>query len=158
MYFNIGSALTVTLALCSGVVSALTADQQAALDLHNKGRNDLNYPTLSWDSGLQSKAQAWANTLAQRGKLEHAGVGGENLYWISAGGSLKGATQSWMNEKSKYKGEKIPEGNFAGYGHYTQCMWKTTKKVGMASARDSKGGLYVVARYDPAGNIRGQKL
>ncbi|KAL8341104.1 hypothetical protein RB601_006964 [Gaeumannomyces tritici] len=138
MYFNIGSALTVTLALCSGVVSALTADQQAALDLHNKGRNDLNYPTLSWDSGLQSKAQAWANTLAQRGKLEHAG--------------------SWMNEKSKYKGEKIPEGNFAGYGHYTQCMWKTTKKVGIASARDSKGGLYVVARYDPAGNIRGQKL
>lgn len=120
MYLNPGNALTVTLALCSGVASALTADQQGALDLHNAGRKALKYPNLTWDAGLQSKAQAWANELAKRGKLQHAGVGGENLYGISAGGSLKGAAQAWMNEKSKYKGEKIPQGDFAGYGHYSQ--------------------------------------
>ena len=33
-----------------------------------------------------------------------------------------------------------------------QVMWKNTKRVGMGALRDSKGGVYVVAHYDPVGN------
>jgi hypothetical protein len=34
-----------------------------------------------------------------------------------------------------------------------QCMWKSTTKIGMAMATDSKGGVYVVGRYSPPGNL-----
>ena len=45
---------------------------------------------------------------------------GENLFWMSSGGSLADASQGWVNERKDYHGEKVGEGNFAGYGHYTQ--------------------------------------
>jgi hypothetical protein len=32
-------------------------------------------------------------------------------------------------------------------------MWKNTKKVGMAMAKGSNGWTYVVAHYDPKGNV-----
>lgn len=31
-------------------------------------------------------------------------------------------------------------------------IWKTSTKVGLGIASDGKGGVYVVARYNPAGN------
>ena len=39
-------------------------------------------------------------------------------------------------------------------GHFTQLVWKDVKKVGvgMSRLRGRKGGLFVVARYDMAGN------
>ncbi len=30
-----------------------------------------------------------------------------------------------------------------------QCMWKSTTHIGMASATDSRAGVYVVGRYSP---------
>lgn len=33
---------------------------------------------------------------------------------------LKKAVEAWDGEKPNYHGEKIPQGNFSGYGHYTQ--------------------------------------
>jgi hypothetical protein len=41
-------------------------------------------------------------------------------------------------------------------GHYTQMVWRETREVGIGMAQ-SKHGLYVVARYSPAGNIVGEK-
>lgn len=32
-------------------------------------------------------------------------------------------------------------------------MWKSTTKVGMGAYKDSKGGIWVVARYAAAGNM-----
>lgn len=34
-----------------------------------------------------------------------------------------------------------------------QIIWKSTTAVGMATASDGSGGVYVVARYSPAGNV-----
>lgn len=86
-----------------------------------------------------------------------------------------------MDEAKNYHGEPIGQGNFASYGHYSkssrstlrscpagrgtlanrvhaaQCMWKSTKKLGMASAKSAKGGTYIVGRYSPPGNWSGQK-
>jgi hypothetical protein len=41
--------------------------------------------------------------------------------------------------------------------HKAQCMWKSTTKIGMASAKSAKGGVYTVGRYSPPGNWTGQK-
>ena len=40
-------------------------------------------------------------------------------------------------------------------GHYTQVVWPTTKRVGMACMR-GPWGTFIVARYEPRGNIEGQ--
>ena len=61
-----------------------------------------------------------------------------------------------MNEKSNYHGEKIGEGDFGSYGHYTQVIWPSTEKVGVAMARADDGGWFVVGRYSPPGNWSGQ--
>ena len=41
-------------------------------------------------------------------------------------------------------------------GHFTQVVWKKSKKMGIAKARTSKGKIIVVANYEPAGNWIGQ--
>ncbi|KAL9972784.1 hypothetical protein ACROYT_G019155 [Oculina patagonica] len=48
----------------------------------------------------------------------------------------------------------------SGTGHFTQVVWKKTTKVGVALKKKkiSKGKIetYIVARYSPPGNWRGQ--
>ncbi|GJD03479.1 SCP-like extracellular protein [Colletotrichum higginsianum] len=141
--------------------AGLTADQQRALDLHNTYRAEVGSPPLTWDAGLAESAQAWANHLTTVGSLVHdtnTGGQGENLALQSGGTNTYYANgvQRWLNEKSLYDGQPIRrEGtpNYQNYGHYTQAVWKSTTKVGLALAVDAKGTAYVVARYSPAGNL-----
>ncbi|KAK6203752.1 hypothetical protein LQW54_008764 [Pestalotiopsis sp. IQ-011] len=63
----------------------------------------------------------------------------------------------WMAESKVYWGQIIPNGNFEAYGHYTQSMWWSTSRIGMASARSRSGRIYTVGRYWGAGNIVGQR-
>lgn len=83
---------------------------------------------LTWDNNLGNDAQNWANHLASIDDLEHSSNEsrpneGENISSYSgtfATSDLNvGATQ-WANEVSKYNGEKIGEGDFEQWGHYTQ--------------------------------------
>ena len=44
-------------------------------------------------------------------------------------------------------------------GHFTQMVWKSSTKFGIAKATGISNGMkctYVVARYLPAGNVSGQ--
>ncbi|OLN96163.1 Pathogenesis-related protein PR-1 type [Colletotrichum chlorophyti] len=139
--------------------SGLTADQKAALDAHNAARSDVGVPALEWDDSLASAAQEWATHLLSTGSLVHSQVSGqgENLYMQSNSDSpYKNAADAWISEKSDYHGETISQSNYMGFGHYTQIVWKSTTKVGMAVATNSKG-TFVVARYSPPGNYIGQK-
>ncbi|KAL8372281.1 hypothetical protein RB595_001866 [Gaeumannomyces hyphopodioides] len=169
------SSLAVSLALLSGAVQALTPDQQKALDAHNQARNDpvlkQKRGPLSWDGGLEADAAAYAKVLAAKdGGLEHAqdrNNAGENLY-MSFGGSgdnlFLDASKAFIDEKKLYvpacppisMGSPAEQKAFMGYGHYTQCVWPGTQKVGMASAVSKSGKRYVVARYRPSGNMMGQ--
>lgn len=41
-------------------------------------------------------------------------------------------------------------------GHFTQMVWKNTQEMGMAMARGLNGKIYVVANYNPRGNVVGK--
>ena len=132
-------------------------DRDGALAKHNAARKEKNLPALTWSNDLQQKAQDYACVIAKKDQLVH-GSSGENLYWrsVTSDSDLMRAADAWISEKKNYSGQKIPDGNFGSYGHYTQVMWKNTKKVGIAACGSAKGGIYVVARYDPVGNYVGQ--
>ncbi|XP_052250666.1 Golgi-associated plant pathogenesis-related protein 1-like [Dreissena polymorpha] len=83
---------------------------------------------------------------------------GENIYmcWTSNGGTVpkaRDAVRSWYNEILHYN-FGCPEFSFKT-GHFTQVVWRDTKLLGIAWARSSEGGIYVVANYAPAGNVHG---
>ncbi|TPX12382.1 uncharacterized protein E0L32_007029 [Thyridium curvatum] len=174
MYFKFNTVFTTAVLLLSGLSNAtpsavrenklvarnLTTDQQNALAIHNSARAAKSLPALQWDAGLQSAAQSYANTMASTGAFKHSGVGGENLFYERGGrypNPLQDGARAFVNEAPNYHNEAIPQGNFEAYGHYTQVMWNSTTKVGMASATGSNGAVYVVARYSPPGNVVGQR-
>uniref|UniRef100_A0A0B7K145 SCP domain-containing protein n=1 Tax=Bionectria ochroleuca TaxID=29856 RepID=A0A0B7K145_BIOOC len=151
---------TSVFATTSSAIETSTAVQTPsstnALNAINAARADVGTSALTWDEELVASAQQWANYLTTLGKLEHSGSG-ENLFWASGSSTpLVDAINSWNSEKSNYKGGSVSKGNVASIGHYTQNIWKSTTKFGIASAIDSKGGVYVVAHYDPVGNFLGQ--
>jgi hypothetical protein len=79
---------------------------------------------LQWNKSLCNDAARWAQHLASKGKLCHSkGCGqGENLCWMSSGCSnpYQTTTQSWIDEFVDYHDERIGEGDFASYGHYSE--------------------------------------
>ncbi|CAN8105207.1 unnamed protein product [Discula destructiva] len=143
--------------------ASLATDESNALAAQNAARAVVGVPALTWDAQLVSDAQAWADHLAAQGTpgtLVHdeQNTEGENLYWTSGSSDpYAEAAAAWVGEKSLYNGEAITGvGNFEEYGHYTQIIWRTTTHVGMATADDGQGGVYVVARYSPPGNMIGE--
>jgi hypothetical protein len=144
----------------------LTADQTNSLILHNKARGAVKVPPVGWDFSLQAAAQAYANQMAKSGTLAHSPLSsrpnqGENLAYVYSTSTINFpisvGTQAWIDEKSSYKGDTIPNGDFGAYGHYTQIVWNTTTRVGIATASDGKGTWYTVARYSPPGNYAGER-
>lgn len=139
-------------------------DAQAVLDHHNKIRNDLGIPPLTWSEEVAAYAQAWADTLANSNDCnlihhENSDKGyGENLFGGSSAESFKAidASLAWYSEKEKYTYSKVGDGNWIETGHYTQMIWKNTKEVGVGIATCPSGGVVVVANYSPAGNFSGE--
>lgn len=137
-------------------------DAREILDHHNKIRNDLNIPPLSWSAKLASYAQEWADSLISSGNCtlqhrEHA-LFGENIYMASSSESFKpvSASLAWYAEKEKYTYSKIGEGDWQSSLHYTQMIWKNTTEMGAGMATCANGGVIVVANYSPSGNYSGE--
>lgn len=132
--------------------------KQFSLELlseHNRLRN--RYGTvgdLELDKELSKKAQAHADSLAARQcKLENSTdeTVGENLYYLES-------------EDGKYTAQHIVEywlkrSNFDSHtrpkttNHFTQIVWKASKKIGVGVARAANGAVYVAAFYFPRGNV-----
>lgn len=145
------------------VVEVTAADREAALEVHNAARREVGVETdLVWRPNLAAQAQRYAETLAKSGRFEHApGVEeGENLYWFEDPEQERPAAEAsegWYAEKADYRYGEVPaRAGRKMVGHYTQMVWRETREVGIGLAQ-SKHGLYVVARYAPAGNIVGEK-
>lgn len=140
-------------------------EAQEALDFHNKVRKDVGTPPLEWSTELAAYAQAWADNLAKRNcafeHRPHSGefqqIHGENIFWgMGADYTALHASKSWYDEIKDYKHGPLNNNNWSVAGHYTQMVWKSTTKVGIAKAVCKDGEILIVANYDPAGNYMGQ--
>jgi uncharacterized protein YkwD len=128
---------------------------EEALEEHNRLRAKHGIGPMTIDEDLNNVAQAWANKLLQKGKMEHSTNGfGENVFWAS-GGSINGVKpcQAWYSEIKDFNFKRID--HTPGTGHFTQLLWKSSVKLGIALA-SGKAGHFVVANYNPPGNFLGQ--
>ena len=63
-------------------------------------------------------------------------------------------TDEWYKESNQYNYYDTkfkPE-----FGHFTQLVWRDSKKVGFGFAQTEDGRFYAVANYSPAGNYKGE--
>ncbi len=82
---------------------------------------------------------------------------GENLFMGTAGYyGVADAVAMWEKEKSAYDGGPIGGSNIGAYGHYTQLVWRSTRRVGCAKV-ECGGNVIIVCNYDPPGNVLGQR-
>ncbi len=148
------------------VGSRLTAQEvRQLLTAHNRVRAEVGVGPLAWSEKLAIYAQEWADHLASTSRrIEHRPRSGtwkqehgENLFMGTAGYyGVADAVGTWGKEKSAYHGQPIDMSTLYAYGHYTQLIWKNTKKIGCAKVECS-GNVIVVCNYDPPGNVLGQK-
>lgn len=128
-----------------------------ALNTHNSYRKTHASPALKWSSKLQSNAQRWADKLAKKGYLQHENQQeeGENIACMK-GAELTGgkATTMWYDEVKDYDFSK-PTFN-SKTGHFTQVVWTGSTEIGVARSTASNGMQFVVARYNPPGNVIGR--
>ena len=114
------------------------------LKMHNYHRARHCAPPLTISERLNKIAQSYAEHLAATSTFEHSGnrLGaealGENLYmqWISRGQvevSTKAAMKSWYDDEIVLHDFKHPKFS-KETGHFTQLIWKSTKKLGVGVA------------------------
>lgn len=79
---------------------------------------------------------------------------GENIYFCS-GFEPTGyeVTKSWYDEVSNYDFQKATFS--ADTGHFTAVIWAGSRRMGIGVGRSAVGNYYVVAYYDPPGNVIG---
>jgi len=140
---------------------------QRVLAAHNRERSVSGSPALEWDEGLASGAHEWADHLAKTGQFAHspdepgARPIGENIWGGTAASYQPEAmVDLWVAEKRFFKLGTFPEnsttGDVSDVSHYTQLMWRTSRKVGCGVAR-GKGDDILVCRYSSAGNMIGER-
>ena len=126
---------------------------------HNKVRRDVGVEPLKWSRSLARFAQQWADELARTScRMKHRSGHrfGENLF-IGTAGHFRAlhAAKAWEGEKPLYKGGVLTRTNWKPAGHYTQMVWRDTRRLGCGEA-ECNGMLLVVCNYDPPGNYIGQ--
>ena len=126
------------------------------LAAHNAVRQAVGVPALAWSGQLAAFAQQWANELVARGKFAHRRNSpyGENLFEVSGARATPGeVVDQWASESKNYRyGSNTCRGVC---GHYTQIVWRDTRRVGCAVAGTARTEVWV-CNYDPPGNWIGK--
>ena len=140
-----------------GAPSESRGNHGACLQVHNQARQEKGLTPLTWSSSLSASAEKYAKILQQKSpnalNLVHSqwpGIG-ENLYAITdiTQATCVNAAKVWVAEKPLYApGTPIGQGDFHGYGHYTQIVTPKGTQVGCNA--DSGAGFYMVCHYDAA--------
>jgi len=149
-----GLIYTLLLVLCAQGADPLAQDMLVA---HNAYRERLGLRKLVWSDKLAKVAQAWADKLIKRGKLEHQQLPatGENLFEVTGGGATPDdVVHDWASESLDY--EYASNRCHSMCGHYTQIVWRNTHEVGCAVARTERREVWV-CEYSPPGNLQGQR-
>lgn len=124
--------------------------EQLALTEHNKWRALHHAGNLVWDNQLAAYAEHYANLC----QFQHSHTSyGENL--AKGYPSVTAAIDGWYAEDRLYS-YRHP-GFSMQTGHFTQLVWKSTKKLGCGLAdcydRNGKSWQYLVCEYSPHGNV-----
>ena len=111
------------LAVAALVLSACTPQQLDAFERINRDRANHGVTTMSIQTGLMAKAQAWADYLASAGNLQHSQLAegvdpgwrmlGEN---VGFGPSVEAVEVAFMNSPGHRTNILNPEFNWAGAG------------------------------------------
>ena len=128
-----------------------------ALAAHNGYRTRLGVAPLAWSDDLAARAQQWAATLIARGIYSPRPDTefGQNLFEISGGTATPfTVVAAWMSEQANYNQETNT--CRARCGHFTQVIWRTTRRVGCGVARNAQREVWV-CDYDPHGNTIGER-
>lgn len=155
--------------LCALLVSfgfATSDGENRGLLLHNTFRHKHQVPPLIWNNELGNRAKKMAIEMATKGTLDVALVKsvtkyGENVARISDPTSTSSAScdnayeeavKLWYNQVKRY--------SFAAPSldsdtdTFTQVVWKDVSELGMGCKKSpTKNEVYVVALYNPPGNI-----
>ncbi len=127
------------------------------LAAHNSIRAPLKLHPLTWSEKLAGYALEWAETLLVEDKFFHRPKSGygENLFAITGGGaSPEQVVEAWAVESRDY--DFRSNTCRAKCGHYTQLVWRDTRQVGCAVARNFRREVWV-CNYAPRGNYVGER-
>ncbi|XP_010525741.1 PREDICTED: pathogenesis-related protein PR-1 [Tarenaya hassleriana] len=127
----------------------------------NAARTHLRLNPLAWDKRLERYAMWWANQRRKDCALIHSnGPYGENLFWGSGKNwSPVQAANGWLSEARNYNyNDNACNGGERMCGHYTQIMWRETRRIGCARVLCDGGlGVFIICNYDPPGNFLGRR-
>lgn len=135
--------------------------EEDCLKAHNEYRKKHGVLELVLSKEMCAHSKEWVNYLAETDAFKHRTQDkkyGENIFmkWSSdPNHTVKGnePVDSWYSEIKDHVFGKEPKSLKSG--HFTQVMWKESKRLGVAWARSKSGKILVVANYDPAGNFIG---
>ena len=164
----LSASIALSAPLMTGAIDRTSNLDQRLLAAHNRERAAAGVPALAWDAELAADAKGWADALAATNSFEHSRADpsdpetpGENL-WAGTKGAYapEDMVGYWIAEKRDYKPGLIPavsrSGDFEKVGHYTQVVWRGTKRVGCAVARSHREDI-LVCRYTQGGNVIGER-
>ncbi|XP_030509816.2 pathogenesis-related protein PR-1 [Cannabis sativa] len=130
---------------------------------HNLARAKKWELPLAWDGQLQKYAQWWASQRRSDCKLQHSFPEGdfklgENIFWGSGSDwTPSNAVDAWTDEEKyyNYEANSCAEGQMCG--HYTQVVWRSTRRIGCARVVCDDGDVFITCNYDPVGNYVGER-
>ncbi|PON97976.1 Ves allergen [Trema orientale] len=130
---------------------------------HNLVRARKGLLPLVWDTKLKNYARSWANKRKADCALEHSFADGqfdlgENIFWGGGPGwNATDAVTAWAEEEKYYNygANSCAQGKMCG--HYTQIVWRSTKRVGCAKVLCNNNDVFMTCNYDPPGNYFGER-
>ena len=163
---NLSTIHTVPSTNTETIISGRYFDTKEMVSAHNSIRNALQLRPLEWSDVLAQSAYTWTLELIKNEcRMQHeSGIPyGENIYISWTTNSTQKAlldspsevVKRWSSEVSDYDYIKNTCRGNAKCGHYTQIVWRNTRKVGCAVQTCTTATRITdvwVCRYDPAGN------
>ncbi|XP_059636260.1 pathogenesis-related protein PR-1-like [Cornus florida] len=118
---------------------------------------------LIWDFELERYASWWAAERKADCKLMHSFPEddfklGENIYWGSGSTwTPTDAVNAWSAEEKYYSYATNTCVFGQQCGHYTQIVWRNTRRLGCARVVCDTGDVFMTCNYDPVGNYDGER-
>ena len=134
-------------------------DFENILSDHNNARSLVSSPPLKWNNNLAASSQQWANgcLIGHDPQRDFEGtVFGENIAAGTFGFSVENLGKLWIDEEIDFWNCQNNTCSQEPCGHYTQIIWKNTEEIGCAASVCGNQN-FLVCRYLPAGNVRGER-